>query len=46
MQALRNGLFLIGVVTDELTEIELIELHYWAIVRAFVSREVRSEYFI
>jgi hypothetical protein len=46
MQPLRNGLFLIGKAHDVKSEIELIESHYWEIARAYIVREVRSEYFI
>ncbi len=46
MRALRNWLFLIGPLVDQKSEIELIESYYWEIARAYIAREVRSEYFI
>jgi hypothetical protein len=46
MRALRNGLFLVGPVCDAKSEIELVESHYWEIARAYIAREVRSEYFV
>lgn len=46
MRALRNGLFLVGPAVDAKSEIELIESYYWEIARAYIAREVRSEYFI